>query len=358
MDILRGDFFIHDYESVTTALNKMERISDKVILVVDESNKLKGTLTDGDVRRFILKGESLDTSISKLYQKKPVYLIKGTFDLEHAKSLFLEYKIPLIPIVDSNLTVLDFITWNQACLGLQPSSIPEMDVNIPVVIMAGGKGTRLDPFTRILPKPLLPIGEKTITEKIIDEFKMHGLKTFYTIINYKGEMIESYFNSIEKDYEIHHLREKKFYGTAGGLKLLAEIVRGTFIVTNCDVIVKANYPKILNSHKESNTMLTIVSCIQHFKMPYGAITSEASGLVTKITEKPEYSFMVNTGVYICSKEILKFIPEDQYFDMNNLLESMIANKEKVMTHQVGGNDYIDIGQWDEYKSALRKMDVR
>ncbi|HYA86313.1 MAG TPA: sugar phosphate nucleotidyltransferase [Nitrospirota bacterium] len=357
MKILKDNFFIHEYESITTALKKLEKISDKVILVVDESNKLKGTLTDGDVRRFILKGESLDTDISRLYQKNPIYLIKGDFNLEQAKSLFLKYKIQLIPLVDSSLKVLDFITWNQVCLGLEPISISEMDVNIPVVIMAGGKGTRLDPFTKILPKPLMPIGEKTITEKIIDEFKRHGLKIFYTIINYKGEMIESYFNSIEKDYEIHHLWEKDFYGTAGGLKLLEEIVGDIFIVSNCDVIVKANYWEIINAHKKNNAMLTMLSCIQHYKIPYGVINSEINGLVTKITEKPEYSFIVNTGIYICSKNILKYIPADQYFDMNNLIQQLIINKEIIMTYPITENDYIDIGQWDEYKSALKKMDI-
>jgi NDP-sugar pyrophosphorylase family protein len=218
--------------------------------------------------------------------------------------------------------------------------------------MAGGKGERLDPFTRILPKPLIPIGDKPIVEIIIEEFRKQGVERYYLTLNNKSEMIESYFNSIEKDYEIIFIKEKSFLGTAGSLKIIEKKISDLFIVSNCDVIVKADFSDVINFHKNQKSMLTILAPIQHHKIPYGVIEFKKGGQVGAIHEKPEYTFTINAGVYVLCKESLKFIPENTAFDMTSLIDVLLKNEKKIFIYPINEKNYIDIGQWEEYKKVF------
>lgn len=345
------EILIHINESIKAALKKLDKTAKKVLLVVDDDGRLLGTVTDGDVRRYILSGKSLDNNIRDVYNKKPIYIKKEEFSAERIKEMLVKSKVGLIPIVDKGGKVFDFVTWDQLF-----SEMPQTNkVNLPVVIVAGGKGSRLEPFTKVFPKPLIPIGDKPIVEIIIDEFKKQGVNKFYLTLNHKGEMIEAYFKSIEKDYKLSYIWEKTFLGTAGSLKLLDRRIDNFFIVSNCDVIVKANFEDAVNSHKEQGAMLTILSSIQHHKIPYGVVKSKEKGRVVSITEKPEYTLTINTGVYILSKECLEFIPKNAAFDMTDLIENLIKNSRVVITYPVNESDYIDIGQWEEYKNAIEKI---
>ena len=211
------------------------------------------------------------------------------------------------------------------------------------------------PFTNVLPKPLIPIGDKTILELIIDEFQVFGIDNFFFTINYRGEMIKAYFDCIEKAYNVNYLKEVAFLGTAGSLKLLPPDFSNTFIVSNCDIIVKADYSDVLEFHRNSGALLTVLSSIQHYKIPYGVIQFEPGGGVTGFEEKPEYSFCINTGVYILDIECLKYIPEGEVFHMTHLMELIMKNGGKVATYPVNENDYIDIGQWEEYRRVISQM---
>ncbi|MFA5276261.1 MAG: sugar phosphate nucleotidyltransferase [Candidatus Omnitrophota bacterium] len=349
--MLDKDILIQANGSIKDALKKLDRTAKKVILVVDNKNSLLGTLTDGDVRRYILSGKSLNSDIRDIYNKKPLFIKKEEFTSERIKKMLLQSNVGLIPIVDKGGKILDFVTWDQLF-----SEMPKANkVNIPVVIVAGGKGARLEPFTKVFPKPLIPIGDKPIVEIIIDEFKKQGVNRFYLTLNHKGEMVESYFKSVEKDYKLSYIWEKTFLGTAGSLKLLDRRISDLFIVSNCDVLVKANFAEAVNSHQEQGAMLTILTSIQHHKIPYGVVKSREKGRVVSITEKPEYTLTVNTGVYILSKECLGFIPKNAIFDMTDLIEKLIKNKKAVITYPVNESDYIDIGQWEEYKNAIEKI---
>ncbi len=344
---------IHINESIKAALKKLDKTAKKVLLVVDHENRLLGTVTDGDVRRYILSGKSLDNNICDIYNKRPIYIKKEEFTPERIKEMLIKSKVGLIPIVDKEGKIFDFVTWDQLF-----SEMPQTNkVNIPVVIVAGGKGSRLEPFTKVFPKPLIPIGDKPIVEVIIDEFKKQGVNKFYLTLNHKGEMIESYFKSVKKNYKLSFIWEKTFLGTAGSLKLLGKRVGDLFIVSNCDVLVKANFEEAVNSHKAQGSMLTILSSIQHHKIPYGVVKSKEKGRVVSITEKPEYTLTINTGVYILSRECLEFIPKNTAFDMTDLIETLIKNKKVVITYPVNESDYIDIGQWDEYKNAIEKIQL-
>ena len=199
------EILIHETEKVKDALKQLDKTAKKVLLVVDPEGGFLGTITDGDIRRHILKGESLDDDIRKVYNKRPVYLKKGDYSPDEVRKLLLEKRVELVPIVDEEDRVVDFITWEQMFSEEKIRTIKKGKVKVPVVIMAGGKGTRLEPFTRIIPKTLIPVGDKSIIEMIIDNFKKQGIKEFYLTLNYKGEMIKSYLNSIEKDYVVKYI---------------------------------------------------------------------------------------------------------------------------------------------------------
>lgn len=353
--MLKKDILILKTESIIDALKKLNKSGEKTLLVIDNKKRLLGTITDGDIRRYILSGKSLENDIGEVYNKKPIYIKKKDYSKKLAKKILIEKKIELLPIIDENNKVIDFTTWKQLFSDIETSSSMKSEIKIPVVIMAGGKGTRLEPFTKILPKPLIPLGDKPVIEIIIDEFKKHGIYEYYLTLNYKGEIIESYFNNIRKDYEIKYIKEEDFSGTAGSLKLIEEEITDIFIVSNCDVIVKANFEEVVNFHKNQNTSVTILSAIQHFKIPYGVTNFKEGGEVVDIVEKPEYTFTINTGVYVVNKNALQFIPEKSYFNMTDLIKSLIKNKKKVITYPVNENDYIDIGQWEEYKKAIEKL---
>lgn len=353
--MVHKDFLIYEIETVKEALKKLDKTAEKVLLVVNKKDNLIGTITDGDIRRFVLKGGNIENDIRAVYNRKPTFLRKGDYSIDGVKDMFIAEKLELIPIVDENNIVVDFITWNHAFSAGEKPAARSGKIDVPVVIMAGGKSTRLEPFTKIFPKPLIPIGDKPVIEIIIDEFRRQGADKFVLVLNYKGEMVESYFNSIEKDYEVKFAREDSYRGTAGGLKLLEKEIGDTFIVSNCDVLVKANFEEVLNLHKEEGACLTVLSSIQHYKIPYGVIKFEEGGRVLDIAEKPEYSFVVNAGVYILEKSCFKYIPDGTHFDMTDLIRSLIENNNKVLTYPVNENDYVDIGQWEEYKKAVEKL---
>ena len=352
--MLQKDIFINEKAFIRDTFKKLDKTALKVLLVVNGNNELLGTVTDGDIRRYILSGQSLENDITKIYNRQPIYIKKEEFSPDMAKKIFIENKIELIPILDGGKKVIDFITWSdvfsEAIRVVKPTTI-----NIPVVIMAGGKGTRMDPFNKIFPKPLIPIGDKPIIEIIIDEFRKQGVKKYYLTLNYKREMIESYLNSIKKDYEIKYVKETDFLGTIGSLKLLEKEIDDLFIVSNCDVIVKANFEEVINFHKEQRASLTILSALQHYKIPYGIIEFKEGGRVINVNEKPEYTFPINAGVYILNRDILRFMPEESSFDMTDLIKCLIKNNRKVVMYPVNENDYIDIGQWEEYKRAVEKL---
>lgn len=351
-----SELLISPDATVKDALRKLDQSAEKVLIVIDKEMKLKGALTDGDIRRSLLAGADLTSSISDVYNKKPLYIYVDDFNFDRIKELLLKNKVELIPVVEKDMTVADFITWDKV-FSEKKDATADILKSCPLVIMAGGKGTRLEPFTKILPKPLIPIGEKPIIQVIVDKFKARGTEEFYFVVNYKGEMIQSYFKHIEDKYDVKYLWEKDFYGTAGGLKMMEGRVDEDIFVSNCDVIIQAKYENILEFHRAQNSALTIVSAIQHYRIPYGVVDFKSGGDVVNIIEKPEYTFTVNTGLYVMNKRALEFIPEGVHMDMTDLISQLIKSGEKVITYPVNENEYIDIGQWEEYKKSVSKLKV-
>ena len=194
--MLKKDILISETESVKDALKKLCISSEKVLLVIDKEKKLLGTITDGDIRRYILRGKSLENDIREVYNKEPIYFKKSDFSIELAKKALLDNRIELIPVLDEEHKVMDLVIWDQAFSKDKIETLQAGKLDIPVVIMAGGKGFRLDPFTRILPKPLIPIGDKPIVEIIIEGFRKWGISEYYLTLNHKGGMIKAYFENV------------------------------------------------------------------------------------------------------------------------------------------------------------------
>ncbi|AHC16488.1 sugar phosphate nucleotidyltransferase [Salinispira pacifica] len=349
-EIIVDDLLINKDQSVKTAMRQLDKVASKVLFVVDNDEVLLGSVSDGDIRRFILQNYSIEEPVGGMCNRSCLS-IGPVEDLHKAYEQMQARDISFAPRVNANNRVVDIISL--------PSSHKKVahrdgDLDLPVVIMAGGKGTRMEPFTNVLPKPLIPIGNGTIMEIIIDGFQEYGISQFYFTLNYRGEMIRAYFDGIDRDYEVNYVWEKEFNGTAASLKLIKDIKRD-FIVSNCDIIVKTNYSQVYEFHKESGAMLTVISSIQHEQFPYGVIDFKEGGEVTGLREKPEFSFPINTGVYILSSECFEYIPEGEFFHMTHLIERLIKEGKKVVTFPVNEKDFIDTGQWDEYKTALDRL---
>ena len=338
--------------TVKEALKKLDRGGQRTLFVVDGRKKLLGLVTDSDIRRHMLRNGLLTDSLKKCYNSKPT-VMGMDYDIAQVKEIMLSHKWELIPIVDSKGRLEDFLSWERV---FDDSVTKRADkIGIPVVIMAGGKGTRLAPFTHILPKPLIPIGERPVIEVIMDRFNDFGVDNFFLTINYKGDMIKSYFENSACPYKINYIREKKFLGTAGSLRLLPKRAGQTFFVSNCDVIVETDYADVLEYHRENGNAITLVGSIQHYRIPYGVLNYGKGGKLKTIKEKPEFDMTVNTGLYVIERSALEHIPKAKQFDMNELINVLLKEKESVGVYPVSEKSYVDIGQWEEYKKSMDKL---
>jgi dTDP-glucose pyrophosphorylase len=339
--------------TVKEVLKKMDIGGEKILFVVDKANILIGVITDGDIRRYILEDGSLENSISGLYNTNPVCLNAGSYTSEDAKRIMVEKKVEALPVIDRKGRITGALSWTD--LYGEKKSVSKKEISIPVVIMAGGHGKRMDPFTKILPKPLIPLGDNTILELIMEKFQHYGVKHFYITLNYKGEMVKTYLENVPRKYKIDYIWEKEFLGTAGSLKLLPPNIKNDLIVSNCDTIIEADYNDILKFHIKNGNLLTVVGSIQHYSIPYGIINFKKEGRIKSIQEKPELDFTVNTGMYILSKEAIKFIPGNKPFDMTDLIQVLLKKKKKIGVYPISQKSYIDIGQWEEYKKYFEKF---
>jgi len=337
--------------SIKQAIKAIDKGAQKIVFIVNKENILLGSISDGDIRRWILNQGDLEDSIGKVYNNNPKYAHES-HSKEENKSKFKQYSISVLPVINSRKEVIDVISRDQY-FGEEEEVVTQID--LPVVIMAGGKGTRMDPFTRILPKPLIPIGDKAMIEVIMDEYAKYGMKNFYISINHKGKMIKAFLDDHDSDYSFSFLNENKPLGTAGALKYMENKTESPFFVSNCDIIIKDDYAKIFEFHKKDNYDLTIVVSMQHHIIPYGVCEIENGGELKSITEKPQYDFLVNTGMYLLNPTILKYIPENEFFHITHLIEKLKQKGFKIGVYLVSGNAYVDVGQWDEYKKAINKL---
>src|SRR5690554_414620 len=337
---------INEEQSVREAIKQLNENRLQILVVVDEEGALAGTVTDGDIRRAVLKDLSLDNPVREIMNKNPRFVQVGSES--KAYNLMLKKRIKAIPVVDEGKKVTGLLLLEDF---LGPKKEKEIKKkNNFVVIMAGGKGSRLDPFTKILPKPLIPIGDKPIIEIIMRNFQRCGFNNFLLSLNYKAEMIKMYFAENAEGFNICYTEEKEFLGTAGSLCLAGEKLNETFIVSNCDVIMEMDFEDLLNHHRSSGNHCTVVGVVKNMQIPYGVLETE-NGRLSRLREKPEYDLVINSGIYALEPEIVGLIPKNQPLDMPDLLLSAGATGYKVGVYPVSSN-WFDVGQWEEYQRTL------
>lgn len=339
--------------SVRQVMQKLNDTGMEIVFVTGPGGVLSGVVTNGDVRSYILRSGSLEARVADMMTSDPVVVVRDGRERESAGNLMKSRRLSCIPIVDEARRLVDAIWWEQLFEEKQRLYEP---LGLPVVIMAGGMGTRLEPFTRVLPKPLIPIGDKSIIEIIMDKYKAHGCEEFHISINYKANLIKAYFGDMGSAYSINYIEEPKFLGTAGSLKLLEGRIDRSFFVNNCDIIVDVDYARILDQHRSSANAITLVCSLRNFRIPYGIIEMDAERNLCEIREKPEYNFHVNTGMYLLEPSVFKHVPRDRFFHITDLIKACRAAGEKVGVHSIHDKAWTDIGQVEELFLTLKKFE--
>lgn len=347
------EYLIQTTSPVRDALRQLEATERKVLFVVDDDARLIGSLTDGDVRRWILKGGQVDVSVNEVFNREPT-VTRKPYDLEDLRATMVSLNISSIPVLDEAGRVAEVLHWDRL-FAEAPADAPKRPIDLPVAIMAGGYGTRMAPFTTVLPKPLVPISGRTVIEHIIDAFRQHQVGTFYLTVNHKARLIESYFLDLEPPYDVRFVHESEPLGTAGSLKALAGSIDGDLIVTNCDVIVRSDMADIVDHHVDQRNDITIVASLRNFKIPYGVCEIENGGTLKSIREKPEYNFLVNTGLYVVKASVLGHIPAGRQFHFTDLIEAVKGAGGRVGVFPISDKAWLDTGEWQEYRAAVAEL---
>ena len=317
----------------------------KIIFLADASQKLIACITDGDIRRFLLSGGKLDDPAISAANNNP----KIAHSLEEAKCLYHKKNFFIIPIVDSNGIIIDLYSEDSGTVKERPA------LNIPVVINAGGRGSRLDPFTKVLPKPLIPVGDLPIIELIMKEYQTYSCNDFHIIVNYKRELMKAYFADNEKKYNITWYDEDKPLGTGGGLSLLKGQINDTFFFANCDALLTANYERMLQFHKDSKNVITMICAYKALDIPYGIVDIGLNGKIDKMQEKPTMTFLTNTGIYIVEPEVIDEMKNDVPVGFPDVIEMNRKKGRKVAVFPVNEDDWMDMGQISELVKMRKKL---
>ena len=342
-------FIGNDELTVSEAMQQINNNACGILFIVDDGFKLIGCITDGDIRRYLLSGGKMDGRAIDATNKHPRYAKTE----EEAHSLYHKKNYIVIPIVDDNNRVVDLYLGEIAKL-TQKKHNP---LNIPVVINAGGKGTRLDPFTRVLPKPLIPVGELPIIELIMKEYLSYSCDKFHIIVNYKKDLMKAYFadNDNDNHYNITWYDEEKPLGTGGGLSLLRGKFSDTFFFANCDALLTANYESMVKFHKENGNVITMICAYKNMNIPYGVVEMGVNGSIEEMKEKPLMSFLTNTGIYIVEPEVIDDIEDGVPMGFPDIIELERKKGKKVAVFPVSENDWMDMGQLPELEKMRLKL---
>jgi len=350
-----SDLIVNKKDTILSVLKKMDR-SQRKLMIVLSGDKFESVISIGDIQRAIIKGIDLNSSVQHILRSE-VTTAKSSEDIELVKERMRTRRNELMPVISPSGDLVNVIFWEDLFKeGLSGKS--RNMFNLPVIIMAGGVGARLKPLTNILPKPLIPINEKTIIEDIMDRFVDCGCIHFHISLNYKAEMIRYYFDDLKNpNYQIDYFQELKPLGTAGSLHLLKDHINDTFFVSNCDILIDQDYSEILEYHRENRNDITIVAALKNYSIPYGILTTIKDGILESLTEKPELVFKINTGLYILEPDLIGEIPENEYFDITDLIEKLQKQKRRIGVFPVSEGSWKDVGNWIDYLQVINRNDT-
>ena len=342
--MMSNDFITGCNITVSAAMQKIDSNSGGTLFLTDEDDKLIACVTDGDIRRYLLAGGHMDNEVFAAANKHPSY----ARTINEAKRFFHKKNFSAIPIVDEEMTILDIYSDGEGIVKEKAS------LKVPVVINAGGKGTRLAPYTKVLPKPLIPVGDLPILEHIMNEYQSYDCTDFHIIVNYKRDLMKAYFADNERAYNITWYDEDKPLGTGGGLSLLKGVFKDTFFFANCDALLTADYESMLKFHKENGNVITMICAYKNINIPYGVVDMGVNGVIEGMREKPLMSFLTNTGIYIVEPSVVDSMVDGEAIGFPDIVERERQKGHRVAVYPVSENDWMDMGQIPE----LEKMRIK
>jgi dTDP-glucose pyrophosphorylase len=316
---------------------------DAVLFVVDDEGRLKGSLTDGDVRRALIRGVAVDNIVDDIIMAQPRFLRKEAYDIETV----IEYRnnnFKIIPIVDADFRIINVINFR-----VIKSYLP-----VDVVVMAGGRGQRLKPLTDTVPKPMLKVGDKPIIEHTVERLASYGIRNFWISVNYLAEQIEAHFgDGAEFGLEIKYVKEHTPLGTLGSVSLIRDFVHDYVLVTNSDVLTNLDYEHFFLEFIKSGAELAVATIPYHVDIPY-AVLETANGHVVDFKEKPTYTYYSNGGIYLIKREILDLLPYNEFYNATDLMEHLLSGTHKVISYPLN-NYWLDIGRPEDFERAQKDI---
>lgn len=330
-------------------LKKMDQAHRKLLIVVRDKEMI-GLVSIGDIQRAIINNQDLSDEISSILRKS--FLTANENDsIDSIKKSMLSIRAEFMPIVDDKGKLKEVVFWEDIFDNQPSKSLQQF--NLPVVVMAGGLGTRLQPITNVLPKPLIPIGNKTMIEEIMERFHHQGCDTFFISVNYKAELIEYYLKQQSLPFNLSFFKEEKPMGTAGSLSLLKGRIKETFFVSNCDILIDQDYYEALKYHQENQNEITVIAALKSLPIAYGTIETGENGKLLHMVEKPELTFKINSGMYILEPHLLEEIPTNTFFHITQLIEKVRNREGKIGVFPVSEKSWKDVGNWEEYLKIIQ-----
>jgi dTDP-glucose pyrophosphorylase len=334
------DHLLLSGSSIKEALVKLDELAkDAILFIVDESDTLIGSLTDGDVRRGLIKGITIDHVVDEIIQSNPRFILKGERDIKKVIE-YRESNFRILPVIDKDKKVLNVINFRET-----RSYLP-----VDAVIMAGGRGVRLKPLTDTTPKPLLKVGGKAIMEHNIDRLALYGIDDFWISVKYLGEQIQEYFgDGSDRNANINYVWEDEPLGTIGAVSKIQDFGHDYVLITNSDLLTNLDYEHFFLDFINNDADLAVVTIPYHVNVPY-AVLETSNGHIISFKEKPTYTYFSNGGIYLMKKSVLKHLPQNTFFNATDLMEKLIAESNKVISYPLSGY-WLDVGKHEDFEQA-------
>lgn len=339
--------FIDERATIRSALELLDSTAKRILLIAPEGH-LKAVITDGDIRRHLIKNGNLEDPVSSIATYHPKFVTRETRDM--AKTIMREHSITAVPLISDQGIVEALLFADDLEL------VKESNLNLPVVINAGGLGTRLYPYTKILPKPLIPIGDEPILSLIMQRFQKFGCNDFHVIVNHKKNLIKAFFADSPNQHPVHFVDEDIPLGTGGGLSLLKGKLSGTFFFSNCDILIDADYESMYRQHKRENNIITMVCALKNVVIPYGVVNMSSKGEINSFSEKPRFSFLTNTGFYIVESEVVEQLVDDQSISFPEIMDHYRSIGRRVGVYPVSEKAWMDMGQLEELETMRKRLE--
>lgn len=347
-----SNIIINENETIKNSIKKLNSSGKKILIVVDTKGKLLGTLSDGDIRKSIIKVFNLDTKIKKLYQKNSYYLFENSFSISKVKKIFIEKDISLIPIVNKDKIIVDYVSIDTLINTKKENNI--YGNKLVVVIMAGGVGSRLKPFTNFLPKALLPFNNKTIIDNIISNLENYSINNIRISINQNNKVVKAYLDDIyrKSNFTIKYIYEKKPLGTIGSIKLLKDKKIKDILVINCDIVSFFDLNAFISFHNKEKNDISFIVSQKKISNPYGICKKNKNNQFIRIIEKPVTNNLINVGIYLLNSKITKMIPNNQSYNVTDLINKAKEKNKKIGFFPISDDCWADVGQWNHYEEFL------